>query len=276
MQIDITLLGRFLTARAADLGVADAAHAADEWVAVYRECQLFAFLPYQLLFSVTQVLFPLVARAHAGGDSASVAAYTARGARIGAVVGGLMVAVVAAMPASLLGFAFSAEVGARGGAALRVLALGQGAFALLGLATTVLVSLGREREAAGITAATLVLIAGGCVGVVPSRDFGTAQLVATALATSLGLAFGLALAATRVTQVAGAFIPRLTAVRVAIAAAATIAVGASLPPVGRLLAPVEAVALAIVYLVVLVATREIGGADARLVTSLVRRQSPAR
>ena len=41
--------------------------AANEWVAVYRACQLFAFLPYQLLFSVTQVLFPMLARAKTGG-----------------------------------------------------------------------------------------------------------------------------------------------------------------------------------------------------------------
>ena len=68
MQVDITLLGRFLSGSTPHRLVgADAAAAADEWVAVYRACQLFAFLPYQLLFSVTQVLFPLVARAHAGG-----------------------------------------------------------------------------------------------------------------------------------------------------------------------------------------------------------------
>jgi stage V sporulation protein B len=238
---------------------------------VYRACQLFAFLPYQLLFSVTQVLFPYVAQAHAEGDAAKVSAYVARGARIGAVVCGVMVAVVAAMPESLLAFAFKSPIPERGAAALRVLALGQGAFAMLGLASTVLVSLGRERDAAGITLLTLLVVGAGCFGFVPSRAFGEAQLVTTALATSVALAVGLAVAAARVTRVAGAFIPLVTAARVAAAVAAAVAIGSRLPRVSRVVAPFEALAIAAVYLVVLVATREVGQADARLVRGLVKR-----
>src|SRR5262249_35430896 len=63
MQADIFMLGRYLSLSASQSDspltpggtVADPAQAANEWVAVYRACQLFAFLPYQLLFSVTQV-----------------------------------------------------------------------------------------------------------------------------------------------------------------------------------------------------------------------------
>jgi stage V sporulation protein B len=271
MQIDITLLGRFLShAAPAAVGAEGAAKAADEWVAVYRACQLFAFLPYQLLFSVTQVLFPLVARAHAEGDPGQVRAYVARGARIGAIACGLMVAVIAAMPGSLLGFAFSPLVADRGEAALRVLALGQGAFAMLGIAATVLVSLGRERDAAVITLAALLFVGAGCFGFVPGRAFGGAQLFATALATSAALFIGLAVAAARVKARAGAFVPAAAAARVAGAIAVTVLLGARLPRVRWTAAPLEAIALAAVYVGVLVVTRELGGEDVRLVASLVR------
>jgi stage V sporulation protein B len=99
MQVDITILGRFLSIKAATPEIAD------EWVGVYRACQLFAFLPYQLLFSVTQVLFPMLARANADGDNAAVKRFVLRGSRIGAVICGLLVSMVVALPQSLLGFA---------------------------------------------------------------------------------------------------------------------------------------------------------------------------
>src|SRR5262249_16558452 len=94
LQVDITILGRFfsLGAAAAGLGKEVAKKSADEWVGVYRACQLFAFLPYQLLASVTQVLFPTVARAKAERDDEGVKRYVARGARIAAICGGLLVA----------------------------------------------------------------------------------------------------------------------------------------------------------------------------------------
>jgi stage V sporulation protein B len=193
----------------------------------------------------------------------------ARGARIGAIACGLMVAVIAAMPGSLLGFAFSTVVAERGASALRVLALGQGAFAMLGLASTVLVSIGRERDAALITLVALVLVGCGCFGLVPGREFGEAQLIATASATSVALALGLVVAAGRVAKTAGAFVPLATAARVVGALAVAVLLGTRLPRVGKLLMPVEAVGIAIVYVVVLVVTREIGAKDAQLVTSLV-------
>ncbi len=276
MQVDITLLGRFLSGSTPHRLVgADAAAAADEWVAVYRACQLFAFLPYQLLFSVTQILFPLVARAHAGGDAEQVRAYVARGARIGAIACGLMVAVIAAMPGSLLAFAYPAVVAERGASALRILALGQGFFAMLGLGATVLISLGREREAAMITLVALLLVGAGCFGLVPRQAFGEAQLLATAWATSAALVVGLGIAATRVWKTAGAFVPLATAARVGGALAVAVLLGTRLPRVGKVLMPVEALGIAIVYVVLLVVTREVGGADAQLVMSLVRRKRTA-
>ena len=174
MQADIFMLGRWvsLAANAAhDAGgavgpsgaILDPAKAANEWLAVYRACQLFAFLPYQLLFSVTQVLFPMLAKAKSEEGDPRVAELVARGSRIGAVVCGLMVAVIVAMPQPLIRLAYDADIARAGAPVLRVLVLGQAAFAMFGLVTTILVSLGRERAAMALTALALGLLVVSCL-----------------------------------------------------------------------------------------------------------------
>jgi stage V sporulation protein B len=273
MQVDITILGRFLS-KAASLRLSPelAAKSADEWVAVYRACQLFAFLPYQLLFSVTQVLFPMVARAKAEGDDAAVARYVARGARIAMIACGIMVSVIVAAPRALLDFAYGPIVAERGAEALRVLALGQGAFAMLGVATTVLASLGRERAAAWITAVSCGGVALAVYLGMPFDVFGRMQLVSTATATSVALGFALAAGAVAVRAVARAFVPPKTFARVAVAIVVAYVSGAHLPHVGKLGALGLAMAIAALYLAFLIASRELTGADAAELRALVARR----
>jgi stage V sporulation protein B len=266
LQVDISLLGRFLGESAAAEGVA-ARDAVKGWVAVYKECQTFAFLPYQLLFSVTLILFPMLARARAEKDQAAVKAYVARGARLAAVFGGLLVAVVVALPESLLGFAYGADA-AKGAEVLRFMILGQAAFAMLGIATTVLTSLGHERQAAGITLAVVVSVGVACFVLVPGVPFGHAQLVRTAQATGVALAVALVGAGLMVVRRAGAFVPARTAVRVSVALAACYGAGLVLPRVSRVFAPAAALAVAVAYMGVLVLTGEIGRDDLSMLRSL--------
>jgi stage V sporulation protein B len=263
MQIDITLLGHFLSAR-------DASNvtAADEWVGVYRACELFAFLPYQLLLSITQVLFPMLARAKAEGDPVRIRLYVERGARLAALACGMMVSVLVAVPASVLRFAYSAEVAERGAHTLRILALGQGAYTMLAIATTILASLGRERKAALITFGTLVAVVVGCVVLTSRATFGESQLEATSIGTSAGLAIALLVAAFQVRKETGGFVPVLTVARVVGALAIAGAVGSFAPSTGRLLTPFVAIGVAILYVVVLLASRELTGKDAHALRAL--------
>ena len=204
MQADIIVLGRYLSlsARAGHVGSrrrpSRPAQAANEWVAVYRACQLFAFLPYQMLFSVTQVLFPMVARAKAEDGGARVAELVRRGCRIGAIVCGMLVVVVARDAR----VAHQVRLRPRGRAARHRArcassALGQAAFAMLGLATTVLVSLGRERtrdvdhRGRARAARRHVLVP------IPHAAFGAPQLAATAAATTTALVCALVVGVVR-------------------------------------------------------------------------------
>ena len=282
MQSDLALLGRFLSQSAGNLGLenASAIKLADEWTGIYRSCQLFAFLPYQLLFSVTQVLFPMLARAKAEGDMVAVRAYVLRGARLAAIVCGLLVSVVVVAPGSLLAFAYSADVAARGENALRVLALGQGAFAMMGIATTVLASLGKERISAIITFGALTLVSIACFWFVPAQLFGAAQLQATAIATSVALLGALVAAGAAVRALTGAFIPLKTALRVGLALALCFVVGPHVPRVTtgawhfRLVVIAIAIAVAVAYIAFLFATGELGKEDIALVRTLARRKRP--
>ncbi|MBX3206949.1 MAG: oligosaccharide flippase family protein [Labilithrix sp.] len=278
MQADIFMLGRYLSLAAAALPapitpgglVAEAPTAANEWVAVYRACQLFAFLPYQLLFSVTQVLFPMLARAKQEEGDARVAELVSRGSRIGAIVCGLMVVVIVAMPESLIRLAYDAEIAASGAPALRVLVLGQSAFAMLGLATTILVSLGRERVAMALTALALALLVGACVVMVPNAPFGRLQVTAAATAAASALGVSLVFGVVAARKAAGAFVPLKTALRVGACIAGAAVLGLYLPRFGKVLTLVVAPAIALAYVAALVVTGELGKNDLAMVLAIVR------
>mgnify|MGYP001067893293 CR=1 FL=1 len=278
MQADIFMLGRYLSLSAAQTTQAvgpgglpiDPSRAANEWVAVYRACQLFAFLPYQLLFSVTAVLFPMLARAKKEEGDARVAELVTRGSRIGAIACGLMVSVIVAMPESLINVAYDREIAAAGAPVLRVLVLGQAAFAMLGLVTTILVSLGRERTAMTLTALALALLVSGCMVLVPNASFGRSQLIAAATAAVLALGTSLCFGVFHARRVAGAFVPPMTALRVGACVAVATSIGMYLPFVGKALTIAIAPVIAIGYVVALVVTGELGKNDVALVLSVVR------
>lgn len=264
MQADIFVLGRYLSL------AASSQVAANEWVGVYRACQLFAFLPYQLLFTVTQILFPMLAKARAEDGDARVAELVRRGCRLGAVLCGLLVCVVLALPGSLVKFTYGADVAMRGAATLRWLAVGQAAFAMLGLATTILVSLGKERQAMAITAVALGCVVTANVIGLPRAQFGEAQLLATAQATTVALGLAMTVAILRVRSVAGAFVPLATALRVGACLLGAFALGGAVPILPKLVTPLAALAIVVAYFVVLVLTREIGREDLSLVLLVVR------
>jgi len=261
MQADHLLLGRFLSEGAS-------ANTADEWLAAYRGCQLFAFLPYQMLFSVTQILFPMLAKVKAEGTAQELAQLVSRGARLGAIVVGLLVSVVCALPGSLLAFAYDHTIAVRGQAPLHVLSLAQAAFAILGLGSTILVSVGHERKALRVTLVALLAVAAACVALVPGRPFGAPQLMASATAALIGLGLAMLYAGYTVRRATGAFVPGKTALRVSLAVALAFALGFIVPITSRPLTIALSVLVAAGYLLVLIVTGELGRAELTLLRTI--------
>jgi stage V sporulation protein B len=172
----------------------------------------------------------------------------------------------------LLRLAFVKQAADDGSDALRVLALGQGAFAIFGIETTVLVSLSRERSSAVLTGAASLSVAALCWLWVPSAPFGPSLLSRTATATSVALALAAVVGAVLVRRASGGFAPPKTLARTALAMVAAMAVGAFMPWWGRALVPFQAIVVVATYVAVAIALGELTRADVAMVRSVLGRR----
>jgi stage V sporulation protein B len=269
-QADLTVL-RYFAASAAiaqHLGPEQA----DPLVGSYRATQLFCFLPYQLLLSITFVLFPLLAKAHRDGNSADVKTFVMTGIRLAVIIAGLLVSVISGLSGPLLRLVFPKDVAVHATAAMQLLSLGFGAFAIFGILTTVLTSLQQERRSAAITGLAFLLVAVlGCL-LLRGQAFGAGQLLRTAIATSIGLLAATAVAAYYVHKTAGGVVRLVTLLRVVFCVAITVALGRLWTPSGKLMTIVAAMVLAAFHVGLLVASRELTSRDLGQVLSVFRRK----
>lgn len=260
IQTDFFLLSRFVGDATTRLGLGTIA--ADELTGTYRGVQLFSFLPYQLLMSVSFVLFPMLARARSEKNDADVANYTRAGVRIALVLTGLIAGTISSLAPHVLRFAYkSTAIWEQGGPVLRILALGMGAFALLGISSTALTSLGRERASAALTAVAVVLVGTGCSLVAPNAAFGQEMLLRTAMSTSTAMGICAVVGAIALRREAGAFVAPLSLARVLFAVAITVVVGAQMPWISKPAVLLQGIVMATLYVVVLVVTGELGKQD---------------
>lgn len=268
-QADLTLLGRFASQAAEREGATLAR--ADALVGAYRATQLFSFLPYQILIAITFILFPMLAGAAKSNDREAVARYVRVGLRLSLLIAGAMVSVTLGLAPRLLGLLFGAEAAALGGRALGLLSLGFGAFAIFGILTTVLNSLGRERESLQVTALALLVVVALCFTRARGSALGEELLWRTAQATSAGLLFATATAAYGVWRAAGALMAPATLLRACLALGGAALFGRTLFPPGKLLTLLAAATIPMVYLGLLVLLRELGREDWETVRKVLRR-----
>ena len=284
LQLDITLLGKFAADAAERVGVAAAS--ADALVASYRATQLFSFLPYQLLLSITFILFPLLAKAHREGNRQDVALFIKSGIRIALIVAGAIISVTAGIPGALLRLVFAPDIAEPAVASMGLLTLGFGAFAIFGILTTALTSLQRERVSAMVTGLAVALVVVLAVVLVRGQPFGVNLLWRMAVATSCGLVLATLTAGVLVYRHTGALVSIGCLLRVSISLAAAIILGRILSPWlastirhGRISSPkvllsivVSAAALECVYLIILTLLRELNGSDLGRLATVIRRK----
>ena len=270
LQADLQLLGRFATQAATSANLP--ASAADSLVGAYRQTQLFSFLPYQILIALTFILFPMLAGAVHAGDHEAVKRYVKTGVRLAMLIAGAMVTVTAGLSGPLLTLIFSAESARLGARALELLAIGFGVFAIFGVLTAVLNSLGRERYSVLITGLAVALVAILCFVRVRGGELGEPLLIRTAQATTTGLFVAALGAALLVHRVAGAVVAPLTFVRVVASLAAVVVVAHQLPAPGKMMTLVYAACLPLAYIVLLLLSRELSKADLELVRAVLRRR----
>lgn len=269
LQTDLLLLSKAAGEHARVIGLD--AQEADKLLAPYRAVQLFGFLPYQLLMSVQFVLFPLLAKASSEGKAAEVTSLTRQGMRLAFVLTGAIAGPIAALGPHVLLLAYPETIAAGGAPFVRMYVLGLSSLAILGVASSALVSLRKERWSVMLTWTAVAAIAAAIVLTRPSDAFGDLLLFSTARASAIGMVIAAVIGALLLRKVAGGFAPPLAMVRVLFAAAATVGLGSLLPFMGKLLVPLQAGALVIVYFILLIAMREIGRADLAMVKKVLGR-----
>jgi stage V sporulation protein B len=256
----------------ARLGEIDPAHAADGQVGYYRAVQTLARLSYQAIIAGMFVIFPLVSRSTFENDRESTKGYIRTTVRYSLIFATAIAIVMAANPVPFLDLPFQPDYASFGGPALVVLALGNVAFCLFAIAGTILNGAGLTWHAIAVAAFTLVAATAANWIVIPMFTPGRSLLLACSAATGGAMLLGAAAGGVVLRRQLGAFLPVLTLVRVILAALVAAGAGRVIPfttPVGTL---IEAAAVGLVFLAVLVVTRELGGADLAALTRVIRRR----
>lgn len=227
--------------------------------------QKIAQIPWGILTALTWVLFPLFADARAPDARARLVRQGVR-ALLLLVVPVATILAATARPTYALLFPGNLRAMDAAGDTLRVVsdplvvhALGYGALALLAVCTALLTAGGRPGVALLVVLATGLASTLGVRALTPSGS-----TYGAALGASLGWGAGLILAASVLRGLFGAFADVATLLRVGLAGAAVLAVGALLPWDGLAVLASDAL-LASVYAFVLIATRETSIGELRAV-----------
>jgi len=268
MFVDTWLLKRFTTDYFAARGDADPSALADVQVGYYAAVQNLARLSYQAIIAATFVVFPLVSRSTFTEDRDTTKRYVEITTRYSLAFAAAIAVVMAGEPTEVLGLVYAPDYAQLGGPALALLAIGNVAFSVFAIAGTILNGAGKTGAAIATAAVTLVLaIAGNAIAIPIATGSGHA-LEAAAGVTAGAMIVGAVLTGLALRRAIGAFVPAASAVRVAIAAGVAIAVGRVLPLHGKLLALVAAAAIGVVFVAVLVATRELGRRDLEVIKAV--------
>jgi stage V sporulation protein B len=273
MQIDVTLLKRSVAELLQAKGVQalQAADTASRYVGFYRAAQTFAFVPYQLIISVSFVIFPMVSEALSLGDEAAARRYIQGALRFSLLVLLLVAAPFAGAARGVMLLVYPADYAA-GAPALAVLALGMVCFALFVIAATIMTGAGRPGLAALVALFAVIVVVIANLVLVHRAGVGEHTLLAAALGTALGTVLSCAAMGTAVFARFKTFIPVATALRSLTAAAVGFGVSHLLVSNNRLLVLVALAAGASAYAITLAALRELGSADLQAVLRVLRRK----
>jgi stage V sporulation protein B len=246
---------------------------ADVQVGYYAAVQNLARIPYQAIIAATFVVFPLVSRSTFTDDRETTKRYIAVTMRYSLMFAMAIAVVMAANPYDVLGLVYAPHFAERGGAALPMLALGNVAFSLFAIAGTILNGAGMSRTAIWVSGVTLVLAGVGNLIVIPMMVDSGHVLAAAATVTGSAMLIGAVIAGFALRKRLGAFLPVLSLVRIAIATAVAIVVGRFLPLHGKLMSLAEAVIVGITFLVVLVASGELGKRDLEAIKAVRKKRA---
>jgi len=262
LQVDLSVLKGSVGAlgRSAGMLPPAAADAASRLSGFYRAAQTFAFVPYQLILSVTFVVFPMISQAVSEGDHAASQRYIRAAMRFSLLVLLAIAAPISGAAGGVMGVAYP-DVYTAGAEALAVLPFGMVCFTLFVVGGTIVSGAGRPGLSDAVALVTVVLVVGCDLAFIRMAGVGPHTLLAVACGTTVGMVFALLAIGWAVQLRFGAFIAKLTLVRACVAAGAAWLAAHALPGHGAVHAALALMAGAMVFVLVLLATRELGAAD---------------
>jgi stage V sporulation protein B len=227
-------------------------------------------VPYQLIISLTFIVFPMISKATSIGNREAMQSTIQHAMRLS-----LLLLLLAAGPTSgaargVMRLAYPADYLA-GAPALSILVFGVVAFSLFAVAATAISGAGKPSLAAIIAGVSLLAVIVANRVLVMRAGLGEQTLEAAATGTTIGMVVALVLSAWAVYRTFGVFIPVLTWFRAALAAGAGYATAAAVPDDSALMAIVALALGFLSSLAVLVVTRELTGNDWHALRRIVRR-----
>jgi stage V sporulation protein B len=272
LQVDLSVLKSTVGALGREAGLAPelAAETASRLAGFYRAAQTFAFVPYQIILSVTFVVFPMVSHAVSIGDTEATRSYIRAATRFSLIVLLAIAAPVSGAASGVMRVAYP-DAYLAGSDALAVLSLGTVCFALFVVAATVLSGSGRPGLAAAIALGMVALVVGGDVALVRLAGISEHTLRALAQGTSIGMAVGLLAVAAAVVKRFGTFIDPRALARILLSGALAWTAAHLVPTTSALLAVAALVTGGVVFLIALLVTGELGKADLEVVRKIVKR-----
>ncbi|MDB4956181.1 MAG: virulence factor family protein [Myxococcales bacterium] len=253
---------------------ADPSVLADVQNAYYAAVQNLARLSYQAIIAVTFVVFPLISRSTFTEDRETTRRYIQVTTRYTLMFAMMIAVVMAANPVRVLGLVYAPDYAELGGPALALLAIGNVAFSIFALNGTILNSAGLTRPAILTAAGALVLAIVGNYIVIPLAVDSGRVLEAAAAVTGGAMLVAAIASGIVLRRKLGGFIPITSLVRILIATAVAIALGRIVVlPEGKLMTLVLAVLVGATFLIVLVATRELGQRDLEAIKAVRKKRA---
>jgi O-antigen/teichoic acid export membrane protein len=257
LMLDLYLLAGLVPRLALEAGVDPGAVALinESRAGQYKAVQQLAFIPYQAVLALAFVVFPLISKATFDQDEEKARGYVRQTMRFAAIFLTGIAVVLFAIPEQAARLMFPPEY-AIIAPALRILAIGIVAFGLMVVGNTILNGSGFPWRALAAVAAGLAVAIASVYALVTHAGHGPGALAAAATGSGIGWAAALLVCGLLVWRRFRAFVPWPTALRVAAAGGVAGVLGHFLPVKGKVFTLAEAVAVLVVYFIVLAVLRE--------------------
>ncbi|HEY4181585.1 MAG TPA: oligosaccharide flippase family protein [Kofleriaceae bacterium] len=239
----------------------------------YAAAQNLGRLSYQAIIAATFVVFPLVSRSTFTDDKETTRRYVQVTTRYSLIFAMAIAVCFAANPEEMLGVIYPADIAHLGGPALPWLAFGNVAFSVFAIAGTILNGAGYTRDAIISALITLLIAIVGNYIAIPLAAEANRTLEVAAMVTGAAMVIGAVITGLMLVRRLGAFLPLVSIARIGIATVAAFVVGHFLPLHGKLMSLVEACIVGGVFLVVLVATKELGKRDLEAIKAVRRKRA---